>query len=589
MCSGWALSQNLPTSDALPASSPLPASNPLAPSSQATVPAMAETPASLQPEEVLRVGKALEQQRRWQEAIQHYEKSLKLLPLNKQITERMQISRVHLDVTRRYADRSFIESVERSTPAQSIEVYQDVVSKLETYYVDSIDYYKLALYGTAFLEVALTEREFIQKHLSKTPAASIENFRRNVHRLVFGKKVGNANELKNLALLVASEAQEQIGLMPTATLFEFISGSVGLLDPYSSILTPGEYREIMSQIEGNLIGLGVELWAEGNELRIVDVFKGSPAAQAGLLPGHYILEVDGQTIVSIGAKRAADMLRGPENSSVKLVISSGGDQSVAIDVVRRRVEIPSVSSAEMRNGQIGYIRITNFQKTTVNEVSRALFDLSSQGMKSLVIDLRRNPGGLLESAVELADYFIVRGGIVSTRGRNTSENRNYTAHAAGTWDMPLVVLIDAESASASEIFAGAIRDHDRGYIVGQISYGKGSVQGVFPSERGIGGLRLTVSRFYSPSGTAISQRGITPHVMVPEEPDTTPTTLVALKPPVESVPSQGSPGSTETGANLTAQRPVLQPASEPAAAGKPDRVLEKGLEIAGQIAAGRAR
>ena len=589
MCSGWALSQNLPTPDALPASSQLPTSSPLAPSSQATVPAMAETPASLQPEEVLRVGKALEQQRRWQEAIQHYEKSLKLLPLNKQITERMQISRVHLDVTRRYADRSFIESVERSTPAQSIEVYQDVVSKLETYYVDSIDYYKLALYGTAFLEVALTEREFIQKHLSKTPAASIENFRRNVHRLVFGKKVGNANELKNLALLVASEAQEQIGLMPTATLFEFISGSVGLLDPYSSILTPGEYREIMSQIEGNLIGLGVELWAEGNELRIVDVFKGSPAAQAGLLPGHYILEVDGQTIVSIGAKRAADMLRGPENSSVKLVISSGGDQSVAIDVVRRRVEIPSVSSAEMRNGQIGYIRITNFQKTTVNEVSRALFDLSSQGMKSLVIDLRRNPGGLLESAVELADYFIVRGGIVSTRGRNTSENRNYTAHAAGTWDMPLVVLIDAESASASEIFAGAIRDHDRGYIVGQISYGKGSVQGVFPSERGIGGLRLTVSRFYSPSGTAISQRGITPHVMVPEEPDTTPTTLVALKPPVESVPSQGSPGSTETGANLTAQRPVLQPASEPAAAGKPDRVLEKGLEIAGQIAAGRAR
>jgi len=550
---------------------------------------MEETPASLRPEEVLRVGKALEQQRRWQEAIQHYEKSLKLLPLNKQITERMQISRVHLDVTRRYADRSFIESVERSTPAQSIEVYQDVVSKLETYYVDSIDYYKLALYGTAFLEVALTEREFIQKHLSKTPAASIENFRRNVHRLVFGKKVENANDLKNLALLVASEAREQIGLMPTATLFEFISGSVGLLDPYSSILTPGEYREIMSQIEGNLIGLGVELWAEGNELRIVDVFKGSPAAQAGLLPGHYILEVDGQTIVSIGAKRAADMLRGPENSSVKLVISSGGDQSVAIDVVRRRVEIPSVSSAEMRNGKIGYVRITNFQKTTVNEVSRALFDLSSQGMKSLVIDLRRNPGGLLESAVELADYFIVRGGIVSTRGRNTSENRNYTAHAAGTWDVPLVVLIDAESASASEIFAGAIRDHDRGYIVGQISYGKGSVQGVFPSERGIGGLRLTVSRFYSPSGTAISQRGITPHVMVPEETDATPTTLVALKPPVESLPSEGIVGGTETGGNLTAQRPVLQPASEPAVAGKPDRVLEKGLEIAGQIGAGRAR
>ncbi|MFN6138342.1 MAG: S41 family peptidase [Planctomycetota bacterium] len=547
-----------------------------------------EPAGTLQADEVLRVGKGLEQQRRWQEAIQHYEKSLKSLPLNKQITERMQISRVHLDVTRRYADRSFIESVERSTPAQALEVYQDVVSKLETYYVDTVDYSKLALYGTAFLEVALTERDFLQKHLSKTPSASTENFRRNVHRLVFGKRVSNSSELKGLVQLVASEAQVQIGLNPTATIFEFISGSVGLLDPYSSILTPGEYREIMSQIEGNLIGLGVELWAEGVELRIVDVFKGSPAAEAGLLPGHYILEVDGQSVVSVGAKRAADMLRGPENSRVKLVISSGGDQSVAIEVVRKRVEIPSVALSQMQDGQVGYIRITNFQKTTVNEVSRAMFDLSSRGMKSLVIDLRRNPGGLLESAVELADYFLVRGGIVSTRGRNTAENRNYTAHAAGTWDVPLVVLIDGDSASASEIFAGAIRDHDRGYIVGQISYGKGSVQGVFPSDRGIGGLRLTVSRFYSPSGTAISQRGITPHVVVPEDPPASPSTLVALKPPVESglSGSESTSSGTETGTNLTAQRPVLQPAADPSPPGKPDRVLDKGLEIARQIASG---
>ncbi|MCE2798620.1 MAG: S41 family peptidase [Planctomycetaceae bacterium] len=560
-----------------------------------------ESDATLQAEEVLRVGKALEQQRRWQEAIQHYEKSLKVLPLNKQITERMQISRVHLDVTRRYADRSFIESVERSTPAQALEVYQDVVSKLETYYVDSVDYAKLALYGTAFLEVALTERDFLQKHLPKTPSASTENFRRNVHRLVFGKRISSASELKGLVQLVAGQAQEQIGLNPTATIFEFISGSVGLLDPYSSILTPGEYREIMSQIEGNLIGLGVELWAEGVELRIVDVFKGSPAAEAGLLPGHYILEVDGQSVVSIGAKRAADMLRGPENSRVKLVISSGGDQSVAIDVVRKRVEIPSVALSQMQDGQVGYIRITNFQKTTVSEVSRAMFDLSARGMKSLVIDLRRNPGGLLESAVELADNFLVRGGIVSTRGRNTAENRNYTAHAAGTWDIPLVVLIDGDSASASEIFAGAIRDHDRGYIVGQISYGKGSVQGVFPSDRGIGGLRLTVSRFYSPSGTAISQRGITPHVLVPEDPPASPSTLVALKPPVGGSAAQGNStlgdstlgdstlGGTETGTNLTAQRPVLQTAIDPAQQGKADRVLDKGLEIARQIATGSGR
>ena len=538
-------------------------------------------------EDLVRFGKSLESERRWQEAIIHYERSLKKYLKNKPLTERLQISRVHLDVTRRYSDRSFLESVERSTPVQALEVYRDVISKLETYYVDPIDYYKLALYGTAFLEVALTEKEFLITHLPNAPTSAIEEFRRNVHREVFGKQLRNREELARLVSSIASKAQQSIGLNPTATVFEFISGSVGLLDPYSSILTPGEYREIMSQIEGNLIGLGVELWAEGTELRIVDVFKGSPAAEAGLMPGHYILEIDGQSVLSIGAKRAADLLRGPAGSRVHLVISSGGEQSAAVEAVRKRVEIPSVPVAELRDGKVGYLRITNFQKTTVQEVTQAMLTLSQQGMRSLVIDLRRNPGGLLDSAVELADQFLVRGNIVSTRGRNTAENRSYTAQAVGTWDIPLVVLIDADSASASEIFAGAIRDHDRGYVVGQISYGKGSVQGVFPNDRGIGGLRLTVSKFYSPSGTAISQRGITPHVVVSDQ-DVgdgqvvaggagEPKTLVALKPEASSI---DLPTSELPGRELTAQRPNFSSTGEVQKPSIGDQTLEKGLEIA---------
>lgn len=538
--------------------------------------------ATTEVEELVRFGKSLESERRWQEAIVHYERSLKKYVKNKPLTERLQISRVHLDVTRRYSDRSFLESVERSTPVQALEVYRDVVSKLETYYVDPIDYYKLALYGTAFLEVALTEKEFLITHLPNAPTSAIEEFRRNVHREVFGKQIRNREELARIVSSISSKAQQTIGLNPTATVFEFISGSVGLLDPYSSILTPGEYREIMSQIEGNLIGLGVELWAEGTELRIVDVFKGSPAAEAGLMPGHYILEIDGQSVLSIGAKRAADLLRGPEGSRVHLVVSSGGEQSAAVEAIRKRVEIPSVPVAELRDGKVGYLRITNFQKTTVQEVTQAMLSLSQQGMRSLIIDLRRNPGGLLDSAVELADQFLVRGNIVSTRGRNTAENRSYTAQAVGTWDIPLVVLIDADSASASEIFAGAIRDHDRGYVVGQISYGKGSVQGVFPNDRGIGGLRLTVSKFYSPSGTAISQRGITPHVVVSEAvvgdgQAGEPKTLVALKPEV----SGGDvPSSELTGRELTAQRPNFSAAGDVQKPSSVDQTLEKGLEIA---------
>jgi carboxyl-terminal processing protease len=193
-----------------------------------------------------------------------------------------------------------------------------------------------------------------------------------------------------------------------------------------------------------------------------------------------------------------------------------------------------VSVSEIVEPGIGYIRITNFQKTTASEVSRSMMDLSRAGMRSVIIDLRRNPGGLLDSAVELADQFLTRGSIVSTQGRNGQENHNFTATAPGTWDIPLTVLIDGDSASASEIFAGAIHDHNRGTIVGQTSYGKGSVQGVFHNEHGNGGLRLTVSKFFSPKGTPISARGVDPHVIV-EQPEPTPATLdlTSLKPASE--------------------------------------------------------
>ncbi len=520
---------------------------------------------------VLQVGRQLESEHRWHEAIQYYEKAIKRDAGNRQISERLQVARVHFDVVRRYSDRSFIDTVKRSNPADALDVYGEVLAKLEAYYVEPIDYAKLALFGTACLEVALTEPDFVNAYLPNARRENLEAFRQKIHQSVIGRRIASSNDLRSVASNIAAQAQSQIGLPPSATLYEFVAGAVCMLDPYSAFLTPGEYREIMSQIEGNLIGLGVELWAEGSELRIVDVFKGSPAYDAGLQAGHYILEVDGNSVLQVGAKKAADMLRGPEGSRVQLVISNGGDQSVALEIVRKRVEIPSVSIAEMREDGVGYVRITNFQKTTVNEVSRAMFQLSREGMKSLVIDLRRNPGGLLESAVELADEFLPNGGIVSTRGRNGDENKNYAAKLQGTWDIPLVVLIDGDSASASEIFAGAIRDHNRGYVVGQVSYGKGSVQGVFHNDRGNGGLRLTVSKFYSPSGMAISAKGIVPHILVPEEPTTGPQILVSLRPAID-------------GGKLVAQRPNIDASntiSSPTTTR--DATLEKGLQVAREM------
>ncbi|MEQ1826857.1 MAG: S41 family peptidase [Pirellula sp.] len=474
-------------------------------------------------------GKRLEQDRRWQEAIIHYEKSVKKDPSLRECSERLQICRVHYDVTRRYADRSFMQKVSTSSATEAFQVMTEVLAKLEVYYVEPIDYYKLALHGTAFLEVALTERDFLSMHLQNADGNAVEHFRKSIHKVVFGRKIQNLDEFKSTVAQVANIANQQIGLMPCAVIYEYIAGSVGLLDPYSALLTPGEYREVMSQIEGNLIGLGIELWAEGTELRIVDVFRGGPAQMAGMSAAQHILQVDGQLVERIGAKRAADLLRGIEGSKVRLVLRTLDDKTIDIEVERRRVEVPSVSVSEMVKPNVGYVKITNFQKTTASEVSRSMWTLSQEGMKSVIIDLRRNPGGLLDSAVELADQFLTRGIIVSTHGRNGHENHQFDAKPPA-WDIPLVVLIDGDSASASEIFAGAIHDHNRGTVVGTTSYGKGSVQGVFHNENGNGGLRLTVSKFFSPKGTPISARGVQPHVQVDEEPVDGGVEVSAFKP-----------------------------------------------------------
>lgn len=516
------------------------------------------SPASAEAD-VLTSGRLLEQERRWHEAILHYERTVRKNPEFRTAAERLQVCRVHHDVTRRYSDRSFLQAVDTSSVADALKVYSEVIAKLEVYYVDRIDYYKLALHGTAFLEVALTEPDFLGKHVRNTSRENVEEFRKNIHKSVFGRRITTAEELKQTATFVAKQAYDSLGLSSTAVIYEYIAGSIGLLDPYSALLTPGEYQEVMSGIEGNLIGLGIELWAEGTELRIVDVFRGGPAYFAGLSPKQHILKVDGVSVQEIGAKRAADMLRGPEGSSVQLQLRTIDDRMLDVKVERRKVDVPSVSIAEMADPAVGYIRITNFQKTTTNEVSKAMLSLSGQGMRSLIIDLRRNPGGLLDAAVELADLFLDSGTIVSTHGRNGQENHNFTAKRYGTWDIPLVVLIDEDSASASEIFAGAMHDHHRATIVGQTSYGKGSVQGVFHNENGNGGLRLTVSKFYSPNGTPISNNGVRPNVPVETEATYEPRTL-----------------------DLVAKRAEQDKKVLISAESKVDLVKERGIEMAKQ-------
>ncbi len=489
---------------------------------------------ALSADQSLRAGLALEEKRQWLEAVQHYEKACRAIPDHAELKRRLLISRIHYDVVRRCQDPALLDAMATISINDGLELYSEILSRLEMSYVDKLEMTEVVRGGTAYLEVALTEPLFVNHFLRGKDPAQIEQFRTNIHRVALARPLRNRFEARATLANVAALAQEQIGLAPSATMMQFVCGAVGLLDPYSSFLSSSELAEVESQIEGNFVGLGIALQPHEVPLRILNVINGGPAREAGLQIGDRIVEVGAVRCAEVGAERAADLLRGPENSKVRLLVERDARGPFELFVSRRRVEVASIENAHIVDPDNGtaYLKINSFQKTTVTELDSALYSLERQQMRSLIIDLRGNPGGWLDAAVAVADRFIADGVIVSTRGKNGIENQNYTAIRNGTWTVPLVVLIDGDSASASEIFAGAIRDHKRGILIGTTSYGKGSVQGLFHTKAFAGGVRLTVSKFYSPSGAAISELGVTPHV---------PVEKVAAKPMVDnsSITSRG--------------------------------------------------
>jgi carboxyl-terminal processing protease len=467
-------------------------------------------------EDVLVQGIELEREQAWIGAIQHYEAALRINPGNAQIRRRLQIVRLHHDVVRRASDSAIEQIIATASPVTALELYSEILARLEMSYVDSIQLTEVIRGSTAYLEVALMEPDFVRAYVNPALVDKVERFRAEIHRVTLAKQVTSRTEARNVIAHAADLAKAELGIKPTATIMQFVLGAVALLDPYSALLSPAELNEVESQIEGNFVGLGIALEPHVAPLRILNVIQGGPAREAGLLAEDRIVEIDQFVCSDIGADKAADLLRGLPGSQVRLLIQRADGQTIEKVVARRRVDVPSIEDAGLVDAEtkVAYLKISSFQKTTANELDNALWTLHQQGMKSLIIDLRGNPGGWLDASVAVADRFLAEGGIVSTRGKNGIENQNYVAHRPGTWQVPLVLLIDEQSASASEILAGAIRDNNRGKLVGCTSYGKGSVQGLFHTKNLNCGIRLTVSKFYSPSGRAISEQGVQPTVPV---------------------------------------------------------------------------
>ena len=467
-------------------------------------------------DDLIRQGELMEQERRWSDARSHYENALRNHPERRELKHRLSVARAHMDIARRYADRSFVESLRRLSEQQTLDLYAEVLLKIDTYHVKDPDWGQLVYRGVLNLQIAPTEPAFVDRFPQPVSTNPGEKFMQDVLRVMNFDRIKSRHQARDAAAAIVRIAAQDLSVVPQAAVLEFTCAAIRSLDPYSSYLTGDQLDEVFSQIEGNFVGLGIELKADNDTLLIVNVIPGGPAEQAGIAANDRIVEVDGKTTRELSTDTAADMLKGAELSYVEVMMQSPDGNLRRLRIQRRRVDVPSVQDIKIldRANGVAYMKLTSFQKTTSRDVDNALWSLHRQGMRTLMVDVRGNPGGLLNASVEVADKFLTAGTIVSTRGRSSREDFDYQAHEVGTWRVPLIVLIDGDSASASEIFAGAILDHRRGTVVGQRSYGKGSVQGIFPLSRYKSGIRLTTAKFYSPSGQQISHRGVTPNIVV---------------------------------------------------------------------------
>jgi carboxyl-terminal processing protease len=475
----------------------------------------AGTPAD-QVDTILERGQALEKERRWGEALTHYEEAVRQHPNESRLEQKFTSSKLHYDLTRRYSDQSFTRSLAGLSETDALALYSEVLLKIHSHYVEQPSWRNLVDRGTQGLDIALADPIFIERHLKQTPPANVKRFRDDLYRTLRALPMNDRHQARSAVAQAAALGKQRLGVSGTSIVLEYVCGATNALDDFSAFLTGDQLNETYSQIDGNFVGLGIELKSAEGALLIVKVIPGSPAEKSGLAAGDTIVAVAGRSTADMSTDEAANLLQGEEGSTVELQVRSPQRQDYRVSVRRAHVEIPSITDEALldRDRGIAYLKLTCFQKTTARDLDAALWRLHRQGMKQLIIDLRGNPGGLLTSSVEVADKFVDEGTIVATRGRNPHEDFTYAAHRAGTWKLPLVVLIDGDSASASEIFAGAIRDHRRGTIVGVRSYGKGSVQGIFPLNLARSGLRLTTAKFYSPNGHPYSKVGVEPDVQV---------------------------------------------------------------------------
>ena len=299
-----------------------------------------------------------------------------------------------------------------------------------------------------------------------------------------------------------------------------INGLLQSLDPYSSYMSPEIFKEMQTETSGEFGGLGIEVSMESGVVKVISPIDDTPASRAGIKAGDFIVKIDDNQVQGKSLSEAVDLMRGPVGSSIELTVRRRGEKkALTFNIVREIIQIKSVK-AELIEKNIGYLRLTSFNENSAKQIKEEIKKFEDRkNVKAYILDLRNNPGGLLSQAITISNFFLDSGEIVSTKSRKSSENRKWFAKQGDlTKGKTLVVLINYGSASASEIVAGALKDHKRAILLGENSYGKGSVQSIMPLEND-GAIRLTVAKYYLPSGKSISEVGVSPDIEINEETD----------------------------------------------------------------------
>ncbi|MBL8814942.1 MAG: S41 family peptidase [Planctomyces sp.] len=442
-------------------------------------------------------------------------------PRNNSNSEAPSISEM---ITSRYQNPVNVRSVRSMTSSQAVNLFAEVSRKIDERHLEPTSYDVRVRRALRNLYIALETPAFVQSLGISADSFRVDGFRETLSRLSSSMQVSNYSSAQAVMTQVMQQAQSVPGLTPSVVAFEFANASLDTLDKFSG-LEPSETMAgsgagvedsvKSAALEDEIVGVGVEVKQHEEGLLVVKPLRGGPAAEAGIESGDVIIAIDGRSISGMSMANSVDLMKGASGSRMTVRIFREGRGEKNFTLARRKVRVWTVNDVKLLAGtDVGYLTLSRFAQNSTAEMDEALMQLHKQGMKSLVLDLRGNPGGLLTTCVEISDRFLPCGTIVSTKGRLSDDNMVETATYNRTWAVPLVVLVDNDSASASEIFAAAVQENGRGVVVGTQSYGKGTVQTHFPLSAINGSLRLTTARFYSPSGRPMAGEGVSPDVEI---------------------------------------------------------------------------